>query len=303
VAATLLATAALWATSAGTGGSKGVVEGHRGAAVTRAAAGAAHADTTTSPSTLPPTTPPAVSPESAPTTNEPAEPPKSLTPGRPSPPTSQVRIASDSGASSGSYVFELTDAGGIPVRWNPCAPIHFVTNLAEAPPGALAEVNQAVAAVSAATGISFVWDGATSELPSLARPVSNRQAYPESTESPVLIAWAGPSDTDLYGSNPNLTGVGLASWVNIAGGQRAYVTGQIAINTVTTATMRPGFGAGITVGQLLLHELGHVMGLGHTTDPTQIMFPVQLPLPSASYGAGDLTGLAHLGAAAGCLAD
>ena len=66
-------------------------------------------------------------------------------------------------------------------------------------------------------------------------------------------------------------------------------------------TVKPGFGSGITRGNLLLHELGHVVGLQHTDDTDQIMNPVLLPRSASGYRSGDLGGLARLGTDAGCI--
>ena len=48
---------------------------------------------------------------------------------------------------------------------------------------------------------------------------------------------------------------------------------------------------------IVLHELGHLMGLGHVDDEQQLMFPeARREVPD--FAAGDLTGLAVLGAGA-----
>ncbi len=43
-----------------------------------------------------------------------------------------------------------------------------------------------------------------------------------------------------------------------------------------------------------MHELGHVLGLAHVEDPTQLMSPTNNG--QVTYADGDLTGLAKLGA-------
>ncbi|MFC7484248.1 hypothetical protein ACFQX7_35395 [Luedemannella flava] len=72
--------------------------------------------------------------------------------------------------------------------------------------------------------------------------------------------------------------------------------------------VRPGFGAGPktglqgTRGQLLMHEIGHAVGLGHPKikDKWEIMYPTMTRKP-AVYGKGDQVGLRALGTGAGCL--
>ena len=63
---------------------------------------------------------------------------------------------------------------------------------------------------------------------------------------------------------------------------------------------RAGFGTGSTRGDLVLHELGHTMGLGHASSTKQIMYPM-VTSGLARLGRGDLAGLEHRGARLGCV--
>ncbi|WP_406832822.1 matrixin family metalloprotease [Pedococcus sp. KACC 23699] len=67
------------------------------------------------------------------------------------------------------------------------------------------------------------------------------------------------------------------------------------------AQMRRGFGAGATQGNMILHELGHVIGLNHVSSPLQVMYPVIGPRTPNGYATGDRAGLVKLGKAAGCI--
>jgi len=88
-------------------------------------------------------------------------------------------------------------------------------------------------------------------------------------------------------------------------GTAAIVRGYVVINSAYNSKLRAGFGDGTVKatyrGELLLHELGHVMGLNHAQSSTQIMYPLLLARTRAAYGSGDLAGLARLGRATGCI--
>jgi matrixin len=201
---------------------------------------------------------------------------------------------------STSYAWMATNADGSPIRWNPCQPVHYVTNFAEAPASAASDVAGAIARVSAATGISFVNDGSTTEIPQSNRPASQPDRY-GSGWAPVLIAWSDPQHSSLLPGG-GVVGEGGATWVSTGSGPSVYITGVVAVDASATRSVTAGFGSGVTMGDLLLHEIGHVVGLGHTQDTAQVMYPDILSRPAAGYGPGDLAGLHRLGAAAGCAA-
>ena len=57
---------------------------------------------------------------------------------------------------------------------------------------------------------------------------------------------------------------------------------------------------------VIAHEVGHLLGLAHVSDPTELMFSTQvangvIPAPIDGYGPGDIAGLQLVGAPAGCL--
>jgi hypothetical protein len=209
-------------------------------------------------------------------------------------------VAGVGGGSSTAYSFLASNPDGSPIRWNPCQPIHYVTNLAQAPANAAADIGGALARVTSATGILFVNDGSTNEVPVANRPT--QQARYGNGWAPVLIAWSTPNQSNLLPGG-GVVGEGGATWISPGGGARSeFVTGVVVLDASASSSLAPGFGGGLTTGDLLLHEIGHVVGLGHTADPSQVMYPDIVSRPTSAYGAGDSSGLARLGAGAGCIA-
>jgi hypothetical protein len=197
-------------------------------------------------------------------------------------------------AGSGGYVFMATedDGSGRPVRWDPCRPIHYVVRPAGAPPGGQALLDQAIARISALTGLVFVADGSTDEAPSADRPVLDRSRY-GNRWSPVLIAWTDPTEY------PEMAGAaGRGGPAAVAGdrvGRRHYVSGVVLLNGANLRDVANWNAGRAKIRGVILHELGHLVGLGHSSDPNQLMFDRQTVLAGERLGDGDLRGLSALG--------
>jgi hypothetical protein len=196
------------------------------------------------------------------------------------------------------YLFlDRTDQGE-PTRWNPCQPIRYVVNTQLAPPDSIGDVHEAVARVSEATGIAFVYEGPTDEELTIDRESYQLDRYGDRW-APVLIAWVDPDDD---------SGIPFEQHGRVAAGvavpvipptrvEDVYVTGWIGLNADDPNP--PGFDRPGLQGPVILHELGHLLGLGHVNALGEIMHPSGGGV--VDLGPGDLEGLRQLGAAGGCL--
>jgi hypothetical protein len=194
---------------------------------------------------------------------------------------------------AGPYAFaQQQSLSSAPVAWDPCRQIRYVVNPTGAPPGGAQLIVDAVARTSAATGLQFEDEGPTGE-----RFSPDRQAYQPARYgdrwAPVLITWAdGASVPELAGP---VLGLGGATSASAPDGPLVYVSGVLALDsTDIAATMAQPDGAD-RARAIVQHELGHLVGMAHVGDPSELMFTEESPLQTDDWGSGDRVGLARLG--------
>lgn len=197
-------------------------------------------------------------------------------------------------------------------RWAPCTVINGVRRThvirykirAAGVPSRITLVKHAMARVANATGLHFHYAGTTSYIPQgkstgsgmLLDAARQRRA----TKAQLVIAWAyggtGTGRSNLLTTGE--AGVGSISWASSATSQLRI--GDAAVVMRRGVHLLSGFVAGGSTGTLLLHELGHAMGLQHVSYQREVMYPVVSSLSPGGYTTGDRNGLYRVGAAMGC---
>lgn len=177
-------------------------------------------------------------------------------------------------------------------RWNPCTVIRWAYNPTGSYDGSLEDMTRAFARIAGRTGLRFKYVGVTDH------------EYTDATApdtADIFIDWSDEAHVSrLAGS---VVGIGGGEAYGApAGRDVAYQIVQGSIVLDTGHTLVPGFtasGSG-TWGQVMTHEALHVLGLGHATGYEQVMAP-SIGSTNHLFGAGDLSGMARVGASNGCL--
>jgi hypothetical protein len=193
-------------------------------------------------------------------------------------------------STSGSFSYSST-RDYAPVTYSPCKPIPLVINSTQMPPGAHGLVHDAVRRVVSLTGLDLRVEGQTDEQPSAGERPGRLRQY-GNRWAPVLVAWSDPrTDPALEG---DVAGVGgsLATTTSASGRPR-YVTGSVSLDSPALAAMLELPRGRALVRAVIMHELAHVVGLGHVDDPGELMHGDNHGL--TDFGPGDREGLATLG--------
>ncbi len=218
--------------------------------------------------------------------------------------TTSVRLTDPDGVAAGAprsaagspYRF-TTLLSGQPVRWNPCTPIHWQFRAAGAPAGGRAVVTQAVARIARATGTQWVFDGVVTTAPSTAW-------LPDSLDNirPVLIGWTDAAHSDLLrGQAARTLGVTRTAWFAVTTDGVTVASIRAAVVALDRRNRLPSNGP-VSWKTVVLHELGHAVGLDHAGSSAELMYPV-LQRSLSDLQRGDLQGLARVGRPAGCISE
>lgn len=170
--------------------------------------------------------------------------------------------------------------GEEPMAWNSCSTITWGYDPAGEYAGALADWQRAFDIVAERSGLTFEHVGTSGEL-----NVSWSDAEREPRLAGGVVGYGGPSYRYIDPSKNN--------------GVRMLITGgRVLLDR--EARLAPGHATRgrAAWGQVMVHELMHVVGLGHARGREQIMYPATGALV---LGAGDLSGLYDVGSSRGCL--
>ena len=184
-------------------------------------------------------------------------------------------------APAGTYVFSNLDANGLPVKFEPCATIPWSVRGTDAE---MALTRLGIEILASTTRLTF-----KEVAPDSYRPLLDD--LPKSpTVTGIAVAWYDESQApELAGNVAGLTH--SQTWTQGNRQWRSFSGIGIERQPNDPLVVRGGLSAWV----VLIHELGHAVGLGHVEDKVQIMYPSTHIASADIYQNGDLAGLARLG--------
>lgn len=160
-------------------------------------------------------------------------------------------------------------------QWNACAPIPWRWNRGSSPDSDLAFLQAGFAAVTQQTGVRFAYQGTT-----------DREAYAGISPDFVTVGFTYMIEAGLAGPQ-------------IMPGSAFYTGGTIALSNLLSGQ---SFDGASFASMVMVHEVGHVLGLAHVRSPNELMTEGYLEdsHTSATFKAGDLAGFARTLDRSGC---
>lgn len=191
-------------------------------------------------------------------------------------------------SSIGSFVFTQHQYGdtGAPVAYDPCKVLRIKLNTAGVTDKVAARrvVLEAVDEVATATGLRLQYAGPTTERP------RTRQDQAVRDHAPALISFA--TSAEVPALKGRVEGVAGSS-SQTRNGISTYVTGQVILDADTFNELFARTPYRDAAKAIVLHEVAHLVGLGHVVDVRELMYAKNLGL--TDFGRGDRRGLAQLG--------
>lgn len=184
----------------------------------------------------------------------------------------------------GEYAFRL-EVDGEPLRWPIDRPIDVVVRQLGGPTNALALIRECLQRVADSSGLTFLFKGFTETFPGFN---GSREA-----DNTIWIGWVYPDeDDDGRFRTGEAIGLGGSRGFRPWGGDTVLGSGRATV--LAELDYADGFGPR-SVGNVLLHELGHAVNLAHVVDPQEIMTENQRLDSVVDFGPGDRYGLWLLG--------
>ena len=194
-----------------------------------------------------------------------------------------ILVWSFANGGKGSYAFIRTMPGGEPVTWDHCLAIRYQVNPDGAPDNWRELVDSAFAEVEANSRFVFLDAGETGN-----RTLAGTYNPGATRGEPVLIIWS--TQGRLHSLQGDTIGLGGGAVVEVNGRPR-FVTGVIALDAESHSRTYDPLDTR-TQQLVLVHEIGHVLGLDHVDDSRQLMNAAYVG--QDGLGAGDLAGLEAL---------
>jgi hypothetical protein len=195
------------------------------------------------------------------------------------------RSAQNPGAGAHRYAyFPPNRVDRIAATWDRSVPVTFLIARRQAQPRMLRTIMETFRRARVQTGIRFTYGGRTAT----SKPVGT-------ADQPVVIVDFGTVNTHprLAKYHGEVYAVGGPMFASEAG-QEMFTGGQVTIDVNTTRPLERGFRTG-RLGNTLLHEVGHVLGLSHVNAPRQLMAPGSIRANIRGwFHEGDLRGLRRL---------
>lgn len=190
------------------------------------------------------------------------------------------------------YSYLSNGPDGKPARWNACKTVTYSLNTRGMSKNMKRTIPKVLKKVSQASGIKFR-KGAPTRIVPFASPQWSDSLW--NRNSGVLVIAAASAKQFPMFANSLVSGYGGNRWQGAIGGAAEIRVGGVLLNR--KSRLDKGFSkgpVGYNVGQVLLHEIGHAMNLGHAADEEQVMFPIMSAATPNSYAAGDLAGFRGL---------